>query len=1001
MTTIASLTEVMPPASAWFLGAATLALPTPDGGGPPSLHLVLDTAVLVLCTTIAGLLWQVGRRVQHPFPTTVSATFAVASALMLYHLIVSAQGMGSHVAGEESPGTMPMPSGTWASAMHVLPIGLSAAAWFNRASAPQPHARLLWIGFMALAGGFLALFRWIPTYSPANVWGITRPALALAPLLWALSLGMAWRRRATHPLMDVLVLISAIHIPATLALLFSIGPHDARSIESHLLSVAGSAIFLVLLISITTTASGDGRLAWLTPHRLEPAPAPSPSIGTADLPATRPAADPQLESTLRELSELKTALDEHAIVAITDPKGRITFVNAKFCAISKYSAEELLGQDHRIINSGHHSKEFFRDLWSTISRGRVWHGEVKNRAKDGAYYWVDTTIVPFLNDEGRPRQFVAIRADITERKQAEEKAQAQLARLDLLHHITRAIGERQDLQSILQVVVQSLESNLPVDFSCLCLYDEAFNSLQVARIGVRSESLAHQLGLTANSRVPIDSNGLSRSVGGVLVHEPDVAELPAAFPSRLAQAGMRSLVIAPMLVESRVFGVLIVARRQPNAFVSGECEFLKQLCEHVALASHQSLLHSALQQAYEDLRQTQQAVVQQERLRALGQMASGIAHDINNAITPISLYAELLLEAEPALTRRGREQLETICHAINDVAQTVARMREFYRQREPQLLLASVDLNRLVQQVIDLSRARWHDMPLMRGVVIRMSAELFPSLPSIQGVESEIREALINLVFNAVDAMPEGGVLTLRTAFDEEPAQSLDGKPARHVSIEVTDSGVGMDDETRRHCLEPFFTTKGERGTGLGLAMVYGVAKRHGADLEIASAVGEGTTIRITFDISTPGSTQAQVEGYPIATPERMRILVIDDDPLLIKSLRDILESDGHWVQARNGGQAGIDAFRESLRRDECFAVVVTDLGMPHVDGRKVASEIKAMSADTPVILLTGWGQRLVAEGDIPAHVDRVLSKPPKLVELRSALGSLTRPKAASDPKEA
>src|SRR5262249_46065708 len=236
-----------------------------------------------------------------------------------------------------------------------------------------------------------------------------------------------------------------------------------------------------------------------------------------------------------------------------------------------------------------------------------------------------------------------------------------------------------------------------------------------------------------------------------------------------------------------------------------------------ALAVHQTQLYASLRQAYDHLRQTQQAVMQQERLRVLGQMASGIAHDINNAISPMSLSTEVLLETEPDLDPRTRKHLEPSLRATGDGAQTVARMTEFYRQREPQLTLSVVHLNALVDQVADLTRARWSDMPQQQGITIEMRIELQPSLPPIMGIESEIREALINLIFNAVDAMPNGGVLALRTRLGLRPTAADD---QRGVIVEVADNGVGMDEETRRRCLEPFFTTKGERGTGLGLAMV-------------------------------------------------------------------------------------------------------------------------------------------------------------------------------------
>jgi signal transduction histidine kinase/CheY-like chemotaxis protein len=400
----------------------------------------------------------------------------------------------------------------------------------------------------------------------------------------------------------------------------------------------------------------------------------------------------------------------------------------------------------------------------------------------------------------------------------------------------------------------------------------------------------------------------------------------------------------------------------------------------------------ALQRAYDDLRQTQQAILQQERLRAVGQMASGIAHDINNAISPASLYVESLLEREPDLSARARNYLSLVQRAIEDVAQTVSRLREFYRQREPQLTLAPVNLNQVIEQVADLTRARWNDMSLQRGVVVDLRQELAPGLPAIMGVDGEIREALINLIFNAVDAMPEGGSITLRTRLEAGTPGSADPAAGPWVAVEVCDTGIGMDAETVRRCLEPFFTTKGERGTGLGLAMVYGTVQRHGARIEIESAVGRGTTLRLRFPLPAVAVVPVSetVELPPRAAPLRHR--GVDADPALLESLRQALADDGHEVVAVGGGAAGIAAFRSALAAGRPFAAVFTDLGMPEVNGYRVAEAVKAASPSTPVFVLTGWGQGMAPEGEVPPPVERVLNKPPRLRDLREVLNSVAPP---------
>lgn len=294
------------------------------------------------------------------------------------------------------------------------------------------------------------------------------------------------------------------------------------------------------------------------------------------------------------------------------------------------------------------------------------------------------------------------------------------------------------------------------------------------------------------------------------------------------EAGLSLLAVLSVIV----FGVLIWT----NAVLLERADHRGHQ-EQAARQRTQAELYSQLQRAYEDLRQSQQRAVQEERLRALGQMASGIAHDINNALAPATLYLDILREHDKQMSETSRERLALVQRALEAVANTVGRMREFYRRGSTEQEEAPVQVNPAIEHVIALTRARWDDMPKEQGFVIQVQSELFAELPDILGSSTELRDACTNLLLNAVDAMPRGGLLILRTFV------SAQGR----VCIEVADTGIGMDTQTRLRCLEPFFTTKGDCGSGLGLAMVYGMVSRYSGDIEIDSTPGVGTRITLSF----------------------------------------------------------------------------------------------------------------------------------------------------------
>lgn len=379
--------------------------------------------------------------------------------------------------------------------------------------------------------------------------------------------------------------------------------------------------------------------------------------------------------------------------------------------------------------------------------------------------------------------------------------------------------------------------------------------------------------------------------------------------------------------------------------------------------------NAQLEEALGQLRETQANVIQQERLHALGRMASGIAHDFNNALAPILGFSELLVKRPELLSDvpKLKNYIEIINASATESAKVVSRLREFYRYRDEAEVFGPVSIPELVHEAIRLTEPRWKDQALGEGTDIRIRTDL-AEVPTVSGNEAELREMLANLLFNAADAIRESGTITVSTRFEDD-----------QVILEVKDTGVGMSEDVGRKCLEPFFSTK-EGGTGLGLGIVYGVVSRHGGTVDIESEEGTGTTVRVTLQPRREEHTPERVKTVE-APKDALRILVVEDEPLVREVITVYLDEDGHRVETAENGVEGLERFEAGE-----FDIVLTDRAMPEMNGDQLAVAIKKKQPHMPVVLLTGFGDLMEAGGERPAGVDVVVGKPFTFDTLRHAI---------------
>ncbi len=546
-----------------------------------------------------------------------------------------------------------------------------------------------------------------------------------------------------------------------------------------------------------------------------------------------------------------------------------------------------------------------------------------------------------------------------------EREKHQKEKFAALLTVSHAVVNSLDLNIILTTIAKQVRQVIQTDECTVFLYDEKEEVLRPAVCDATAyvdELMAVRLKLGQGITGTVALSGKGEIVNDSEA-DPRAMRVPGTPPEQAA------LMCLPMHARDRIMGVVTLTRMGDRGFQSEDLDLATLFAGQCSAAIANARMYDDMKRAFDELRETQAQLVQSAKLNALGEMAGGVAHDFNNILAAILGRTQLLLQTIP--DPELRRQLSIIEQAALDGAQTVRRVQEFTRVRQDERF-ETIDLNRVLLDVLELTRPAWEAGPKRRGVSVDVHLELRAS-STAAGNASELREVFTNLVLNAVDAMPRGGELWMVTE------NSADG-----ISVQVRDTGVGMDDETRAKIFDPFFTTKEIKGTGLGLSVAYGIVTRHRGTIGVQSEPGAGTVFTLTF----PGGQVELVDDAsdPLAPLPGLRVLVVDDEEAVLEVLGDMLAAMGMDVRRARGGLAGV----EELRRAP-FDVVFTDLGMPELNGWELAREAKAQQPEPWVVLVTGWGFQLEEDAAALRGVDQVLAKPFSWEDVEGAIRQLGR----------
>jgi signal transduction histidine kinase len=518
--------------------------------------------------------------------------------------------------------------------------------------------------------------------------------------------------------------------------------------------------------------------------------------------------------------------------------------------------------------------------------------------------------------------------------------------------------------------------------------------LEIVRTSSPRSERFSRLGLAAGFRLDLDQTPFRPCLSAGEAVYADLGrsdERRTFLAEELARRGGTSFFAVPLRSGERAIGVLQSVSTRADGFINEQVQMLYLVADLLGPAVSNCQLFSRLKNAYQELSCTQTRLVQAEKMRALGEMAGGMAHDFNNSLCSVLGFLDLAL-TDPSLSERVRGFLGHAKLSTMDAAQTVRRVQNFARWQRNEMSMQLLDVNELVRQTLELTRPKWESQARARGASIKI--DISGEAPTwLVGSAGELREVLTNLIFNAVDAMPQGGVLSLRS-----------WNTAADVLLSVRDTGVGMSDSIRKRLFEPFFTTKGERGTGLGLSVAFGIIQRYGGEITVSSIPGQGSefVVRLPLTRSDLGHaledndagalkgrlppaapTGVALPAPPQAKARSLRILVIEDQEPIRRFLETGLKQQGHNPCLAADAKEGLAHFEK-----ETFDLVLTDLGLPGESGKDVAIHVQAKAPHVPVILLTGWSEQLQEQRQILPGVSLILGKPVTLQALAGAIQS-------------